>query len=217
VVCGDLLTAVRPWQHHDDQPDYQIYQGVDITATKRYSNRWQMQTALTLQTNPSYFPDGSATFIDLQNQQFRDGYSTIPRWNLKMNGSYTLPWDINASANFNAIEGASRTVTINGPGAVSGRLNVSGGATTINRNTLEFEPRGSTRLDPVKLLELGAQKAFRWRGSSRQIKLMVDAFNVFNINTITTCSSGNRSLAEYTQPTVIIAPRVSRFGTRISF
>jgi hypothetical protein len=40
---------------------------------------------------------------------------------------------------------------------------------------------------------------------------------VFNINTITTYSSGNRSLAGYTQPTVIIAPRVFRFGTRIAF
>ncbi len=37
-------------------PNYQIYHGVDITATKRFSNRWQMQSALTLQTNPSYLP-----------------------------------------------------------------------------------------------------------------------------------------------------------------
>src|SRR4029079_1350692 len=134
-------------------PDYRIYHGVDITATKRYSNRWQMQAALTLQTNPNYFPEGTATFINPTNREWRDGASTIPRWNLKMNGSYTFPWEINASANFNAIEGASRTVTINGPGAVYGGVNSSGAATTINQNTLEFQPRGDTRLDPVKLLD----------------------------------------------------------------
>ncbi len=39
--------------------DYEIYHGVDITATKRFSNRWQMQMALTLQTNPNYLPEGS--------------------------------------------------------------------------------------------------------------------------------------------------------------
>jgi hypothetical protein len=46
---------------------------------------------------------------------------------------------------------------------------------------------------------------------------MFDAFNIFNVNTITSYSSGNRSLAGYTQPTVIVAPRVFRVGTRITF
>jgi hypothetical protein len=198
-------------------PEYQIYQGVDITATKRYSNRWQMQTALTIQTNPNYFPEGSVTFINPTNREFRDGASTIPRWNLKMNGSYTFPWDINASANFNAIEGASRTTTINGPGAVYGGVNATGAATTISYTTLEVEPRGTTRFDPVKLLDLGLQKSFRFGGSSRSVKLMFDAFNIFNVNTITSFSSGNRSLGTYTQPTVIIAPRVFRVGARLAF
>jgi hypothetical protein len=197
-------------------PDYQIYQGVDITATKRYSNRWQMQAGLTVQTNPNYFPDDSATFIDPTGREFRDGASTIPRWNLKMNGSYTLPWDIAASANFNAIEGASRTTTINGPGAVYGGVNSSGAATTINKTTLELEDRGTTRFDPVKLLDLGVQKNIRF-GDGRSIRVMFDAFNVFNINTITSYSSGNRSLAGFTQPTVIIAPRVFRIGARLAF
>jgi carboxypeptidase family protein len=197
-------------------PDFQIYRGIDITATKRYSNRWQMQSSLTIQTNPSYFPAGSASFINPTGVEFRDDASTIPRWNLKMNGSYTFPWEISASANFNAIEGASRTTTINGPGAVYGGVNAAGAATTISYTTLELEPRGSTRFDPVKLLDLGMQKSFRF-GGSRSIKAMFDAFNIFNVNTITSFSSGNRSLGTYTQPTVIIAPRVFRFGARIAF
>ena len=199
-------------------PNYQVYQGVDFTATKRYSHRWQMQLAATVQTNPQYFPEGSATFINPTGREFQDGVSTIPRWNVKVNGSYTLPWDISASANFNAIEGATRTLTINGPGAVSGGLNpVTGASTTINQNTLEFQDRDGFRFAPVKLLDLGAQKGFRWKGSARQFKLMFDAFNIFNVNTITSYSSGNRSLAGSTQPTVIVAPRVFRIGTRITF
>ena len=39
-------------------PNYQIYKGVDLTATKRFSNRWQMATSLTIQDNPQYFPRG---------------------------------------------------------------------------------------------------------------------------------------------------------------
>jgi hypothetical protein len=175
-----------------------------------------MQAAATIQTNPSYFPADSATFIDPTGREFRDGASTIPTWNVKVNGSYTLPWDIFASANFNAIEGASRTTTINGPGAVYGGVNSSGAATTINKTTLEYQDRGSTHFDPVELLDLGAAKNFRLAGN-RSVRVMFDAFNVFNVNTITAYSSGNQSLAGFTQPTTIVAPRVFRIGARLQF
>ena len=198
-------------------PEFQVYHGLDFTATKRYSNRWQMQAAVTLQTNPQYFPEGSATFLNPTGREFRDGYSTIAKYNVKLSGSYTLPWDISASANFNSTQGASRTVTINGPGATYGGLLPTGAAaSTINQNTLELEARGETRLKPVNLLDLGFQKALKF-GTKYQIKLILDAFNVFNVNTVTAFSSGNKSLAGYTQPTTIIAPRVFRIGTRIAF
>jgi Carboxypeptidase regulatory-like domain len=216
VVCQGCARPSGVGNITVTNPDYQIYQGVDFTATKRYSNKWQLQAALTIQTNPSYFPEQSASFIDPTGREFRDGASTIPRWNLKMNGSYTLPWDIAASANFNAIEGASRTTTITGPGAVYGGVNSTGGATTINKNTLEFEDRGSTRAGSVSLLDLGVQKNIRF-AAGRSVRLMFDAFNVMNVNTITTYSSGNRSLAGFTQPTAIIAPRVFRVGARLAF
>ena len=64
VVCATCSRPSGLGSITMTNPNYQIYQGVDITATKRYSNRWQMQAALTVQTNPSYFPDGSATFIN---------------------------------------------------------------------------------------------------------------------------------------------------------
>jgi hypothetical protein len=198
-------------------PNYQVYHGLDFTATKRYSNRWQMQAALTLQTNPQYFPAGSASFFNPTGQEFQDGFSTISKYNLKLSGSYTLPWEISASANYNATQGASRTVTINGPGATYGGVLATGAAApTISQNTLELERRGATRLKPVNLLDLGVQKALKF-GSKYQIKLILDAFNILNINTITGFTSGNKSLAGFTQPSTIVAPRVIRIGTRIAF
>jgi hypothetical protein len=107
-------------------------------------------------------------------------------------------------------------VSVNGPGAVYGGVNASGAATTINYGTLTAEPLGTTRFETVKLLDLGLQKALRF-SDKYQVKLMFDAFNVFNINTITTFSSGNRSLAGFTQPTAIVAPRVFRVGARMMF
>ena len=41
-------------------PSYQDYHGVDMTLTKRYSDRWQAALAVTIQTNP-VFGDASRT------------------------------------------------------------------------------------------------------------------------------------------------------------
>jgi carboxypeptidase family protein len=192
--------------------DYQTYNGVDFTATKRYSNRWQMQGALTVQKSPLYFPLGSPTFNNPTGQQFRNGVSTTPKYNLKLNGSYTLPYDVNVSANYNLIQGNTRTVTVAGPGSVFGGV----GQATDSQDTLEFQPRDTVRFDPVGLLDIGVSKSFKWLGS-RSVKLTFDGFNVMNSNTITSYNSGNKSTAAFNQPTVIIAPRVFRFGTRITF
>jgi hypothetical protein len=198
--------------------DYEIYHGVDITATKRFSDGWQMQAALTLQTNPNYLPEGSVALINPTTRPFRDGVSSIEPWIFKLQGSYTFPWDIIASGNLNMYDGATRTLTINGPGSVYGGVNaLTGAATTISYTTLEFQDRNAYRFDPIKLLDLGAQKVFQFNGGRQRIKLILDAFNVFNINTITAFASGNISTAGGTQPSTIVSPRVFRVGTQLVF
>ena len=192
-------------------PDYEIYKGVDLTATKRFSNRWQMAVSLTIQDNPGYLPNGTST-IDPTGVEFRQGISTIARYLFKAQGSYTLPWDINLSANFNMNEGATRTLTIDGPGAVPG-----GTTGTITRNTLEFGPRDQFRFEAVKLLDMGVQKVFSFRGGKNRLKLMLDGFNMLNDNTITSYVSNNISTAGGTQPSQIVAPRVFRFGASLQF
>jgi hypothetical protein len=204
-------------------PTYRVYHGVDLTATKRFSNRWQMQAALTLQTNPSYVGNEGLYNGNAGNNNnpttlpFQDEVSTIEPWIFKLQGSYTFPWDIIASGNLNMYDGATRTLTINGPGAVYGGVNAAGNATTISYTTLEFQSRDAWRFDPIKLLDLGVQKVFQFNGGRQRIKLILDAFNVFNINTITAYSSGNMSVAGFTQPTTIVSPRVFRIGTQLVF
>jgi hypothetical protein len=193
-------------------PNYQIYKGVDLTATKRFSNRWQMAVAVTIQDNPSFFPAGTASFIDPTGMEFQEGVSTISKYLFKAQGSYTLPWDINVSANFNMNQGGTRTLTINGPGTVPG-----GTTGTINRATLEYTARDAFRFEPVKLLDLGVQKIFSMRGGKNRIKLMVDGFNMLNEATIQGYVSGNESLAGFTQPNSIVPPRVFRFGASLNF
>src|SRR5262249_54819642 len=100
--------------------NYRIYKGMDITATKRYSNRWQMATALTIQDNPGYFPVLSATYINPTGREFNNGISTVSKYVFKLQGSYTFKWDIAASTNFNWNQGGTRNVLITGPGQVYG-------------------------------------------------------------------------------------------------
>ena len=140
-------------------PNYQVYQGVDFTATKRYSNRWQMQAALTLQTNPQYFPDGSATFINPTGQEFRDGYSTIRTWNVQaerqLHASRGTSTPRRTSMRSRARH-ARRRSTVPGPfTAASTRPERRRRSATT---TLEAEPRGSDPVRPVNLLDLGVQK-----------------------------------------------------------
>ena len=145
VICGGCSRPSGAGNIVMTDLDYEVYQGVDITATKRFSNRWQMQAALTLQTNPNYLPDGDVTLINPSTRPFRDGVSTIEPWILKLQGSYTLPWDIIASGNLNMYDGAARTLTINGPGSVYGGVNATTGApTTISYTTLEFQRETAT-------------------------------------------------------------------------
>jgi hypothetical protein len=198
-------------------PNYTVYQGLDITATKRYSNRWQMQVAITLQDSPSYFPEGTPSDFgsgasNPTRREFAHGFNTDRNWVFKANGAYTFPWDITAAANLNINQGANRTLLINGPGAVYG-----GTTGTISYGTLEFQPRGETRLEPQKILDLSAQKTFSFQGGKRRVKLLFDAFNVYNVNTVTGWASNNRSLANFTAPNSIVPPRVFRIGAQIGF
>ena len=228
VICDGCVRPSGLGNITVTDPDYQIYKGVDITATKRFSNKWQMQTALTIQTNPNYFPADSADFINPTGREFRDGYSHIGRFIYKALGSYQFPGDITASANFNWIDGAAGHPTaaastpndrvVNGPGAVYGGVNAAGRPTTISYSTLMFEPRGTERLESVKLLDIGLQKSFRFRGGQNRVKLSADGFNLFNINTIQAFSSNNLSLAAtYNSPRTIVPPRVFRAGVSVMF
>ena len=192
---------------------YSTYNGIDLTATKRFSNRWQMQSSLTLQRAPSYQPLGS--YANPTNVEFQNAVSTIPKYLFKLNGSYQLPWDISLSGNFNWNQGSTRTETINGPGNVFGGV----GQNSINygSGSLEFQPRDQVRFKDVHLLDMGVQKSFRFRGGRNRIKLMGDGFNLFNQNTTLGYSSNNASSASFIIPQTIVPPRVFRVGAQINF
>jgi hypothetical protein len=212
VVCDGCSRPSGVGSITVTNPNYQIYKGVDLTANKRFSNRWQMAVALTIQDNPGYLPEGSASCVNPTGCEYSNGISTISRYVFKAQGSYTMPWDINLSANFNMNQGATRTLSIDGPGSVYG-----GTTGTITYNTLTQAPVNTFRFEPVKLLDIGIQKIVRFNNGRYRIKVMLDGFNMLNENTVLGYASNNQSRAGFTQPSNIVPPRVFRVGASLQF
>jgi hypothetical protein len=202
---------------------YETYKGVDLTLNKRYSNRWMMNMALTLQNRRDFDPEGS--FVDPTAIEYFNGYSSLARYVFKLNGSYNLPWGITASGNFNMNDGGNRNLSISGPGAVPGGPSASGSQTTINKNTLNFQPPGSERFARTSLLDIGIHKTFSFNGGRHRVKLMLDGFNVLNSNRVGGYSSSNISAQGSTSNPIppsqrisnVLPPRVFRVGTTLWF
>jgi hypothetical protein len=195
--------------------DYTVYRGVILQATKRFSDRWQMNTSVTLQRSNPF----DVYYTNPTGREFNHNHSSLARYLFKMSGAYALPYGLMVSGNLNINDGANRGLSIDGPGDDfdTGARTPGGNAIEANYSELDFQNNGTTRLKAVKLLDMGVSKTFALRGGKNRLKVMVDAFNLFNINTITDWESDNRSEIDFTAPSRIVPPRVIRFGMTIGF
>ena len=195
-------------------PNYNVYHGVILQANKRFSDKWQMNTSVTVQTNPGY----NVYFTNPTGVEFTNAISNLNRYLFKISGAYAVGWGVMLSGNFNMNDGNNRGLSIDGPGTIPlGSVSPAGNAQTIQYNTLAFQNTGTTRFDAVKLLDLGLSKTFALRGGKNRLKVMLDGFNVLNVNTITGYNSGNKSTAGFTEPSNIVPPSVWRFGAQFGF
>ena len=223
VVCDTCSRPSGVGSVTTTSRQYTDYNGVDLTLTKRYSNRWQANVAVTLQKSvpstdaASLYSANAGRNNNPTGLEFADGVSTLPGYLIKMNGSYDLPWGFTAAGNFVMNQGDVRIMVIDGPQDVPGGLNASGALTTIDYGTLEFQPRDTERYDPVALLDLSLQKTFNLRSERYRVKLMFDVFNVLNTNGILDYSSDNLNSVSVDRISQIVPPRVFRVGATINF
>jgi hypothetical protein len=186
-----------------------------------------MNMAVTIQTRNDFDPEGSftnPTGINLSN-----GRSTLARYLFKLNGSYTLPYEITASANLNINDGGVRTLTISGPGSVFAGFNANGSSTTYspggNANAMAFQPAGTTRFEKTSLLDIGIAKTFSFNGGRQRVKVNLDGFNILNSSPVLGYSSNNISSAGTASNPIppsqristVLPPRVFRVGTTFWF
>ena len=192
---------------------------MEITATKRFADRWQLlggytfskaeQEDISVAANPNDFILFDSP-IDINDRPHQ----------FKLTGTYVLPrWDIYVSGNLRSQSGPPirRTVTT--------ALQV-GGTTQVN-----VEPFGGDRLDTLNTLDLRASKTFRLRADD-VFEIDLDIFNVMNANTVWEVNQGTGrtnvrpngdpnvptvNVPVWRLPTGILAPRIIRFGVSYRF
>jgi carboxypeptidase family protein/TonB-dependent receptor-like protein len=190
---------------------FRRYRGLELTANKRMSNRWQMQASWVISkitgnyNNTSSFGNGTEydePNLDPRFQPYREGRLTNDNTHIaKVLGTYQGPWDVLMSGAFYYTSGQTFARTL--------RVTLPQG-----RKDLFIEPRGDQRLDAQTRFDIRLEKQFRLT-SNQRLGLSLEGFNLFNRDAITTRTT--RSGSSYFTPTGLQAPRRFRLGAVLRF
>jgi hypothetical protein len=158
----------------DNYPELDTtYKGVDLTFNKRLSNRWMLMGSASFGKNEGdIFPEQD---LNNPNFQFRRGVVVqyIPH-SVKVSGIYEFPWAITVSGNLQHYVGAPEQATV-----VVARDTV---ALTQVTQSIAVEPRGTSRLPNVTLVDFNARRVVRF--DNRTIEPVIEFHNIFNTNAI---------------------------------
>ena len=152
----------------------QSYKGLEITLTKRLSNRWQMLAGYTLSKTrlDNVSVDVSPNLLINANGNITaTNYADRPN-QLKLTGMYILPWhDVILSGNVSLQQGT----------AVTRQISRAVGFAT--NQIINLEPLGNTRLDPLNKIDVRVGKLFRL-ANNRTMEGTVDFDNLANAATV---------------------------------
>jgi hypothetical protein len=194
--------------------DDNAYHGVEFTAVKRLSHKWQILGGFTIQRQKGVFARASSD--DAFTDNFTDPNLDINRANnylnsdatyiFKVDSSYEFPFKLAASVNFQHYTGY--------PLQPTQTFGVPNGEGDIVSETVILQPAGIDRLPSVNLLNLRLARDFTFSDRYHLIPT-VDFFNVTNAQTVvgevTTFGSN------YKFPFNTLNPFVTRFGLRFTF
>jgi hypothetical protein len=196
---------------------HRSYNGFELSARKRMANRWMMNTSFSYNSIIQHYGPGSyqsPNNIDKRNGYQYD-YSTSgsgignvfvnAKWLFKLSGLYQAPFSFNVSAFYNARQGYPFEAAI----SVNTSLPNGGGTPTIL-----LDPIGENRLPTYQNLDLHVERPITLRAVR-----FVPSFDVFNISNSNTIQArrGNQNANNANFIQAIVAPRVARFGLRVTW
>ncbi|HSL20646.1 MAG TPA: carboxypeptidase regulatory-like domain-containing protein [Vicinamibacterales bacterium] len=208
---AQVTTSVSQWQARDDYD--QTYKNVDVTINKRMSHRWSLVASyLFTWRNESYL--GGNRGVPQNPNEALNNFTDDTLWTFKLFGTYQAPWGINISPVLRHQAGDP----------LPRRVSVSTNGGTFN---VLVEPSGSYRETNVTIFDTRVEKLFRF-GGARRLGLFFDAYNINNshafqaqesitgLRTITVDGVSSQ-VPRFLYPTVVISPRIFKFGVRYSF
>jgi hypothetical protein len=203
----------------NDPSVVQSYKGLEITMTKRFTDRWQMLAGYTRGKNrlDNVSVDTSPNFLINANGNVTNAANADRPNQFKLTGMYILPWhDVIVSGNITSQSGPPVTRQIS-------RALAIGGSQTIN-----LEPLGAHRLDTLNKIDLRVGKLFKLGG--RELEGTIDFDNIMNadtvwqVRTLTPSASfldpttGTRqTLTQFLSPSAILTPRTVVFRVSYKF
>jgi len=226
VTAYNLIPAFNGLQNNivDNDPFLDTnYKGIEFTANKRFSHRWQMVAGLTIGENKGGLNTGGQStggtssgqsstqdLNDPNNTRFANGVvGNDSKVAFRLSGSYQFPQSILLAGSLISNGGypyySSYSIT---------RASVAPAvALTRASQVIPLSARGDERLPAVTMVDLRVSRPFKF--GQRQIVPQVDLFNIGNASTIVRYNVAVGST--YLTPAEIVAPRIIRVGFSVDF
>jgi hypothetical protein len=222
----DKVAAVGGGRLLTNFDDYATsFQGVELSLTKRMSNRWMARVAgawnnprehydMAVPVNETGNPTRSDTFPLIDGGQWAprsagSGSGDVfinQRWNFNVNGAYQAAWGIELAGNLFGKQGTPY------PYFRNSALGREGNVRILLNPELD-----STRFATLWNLDLRAAKNVRF-GARGSVQVIADLFNVMNSNTeITRERNAAVAAANFRALGSNLSPRILRFGLRVGF
>jgi hypothetical protein len=191
--------------------DNNSYHGVEFTAVKRFSSRWQVLGGFTVQrelgtwSNPNGITADNFNNPNLDINRKNNYLDFDSTYIFKLGGTYDLPGHVSTSVNFQHYTGYPIQPT-----------NVfSGPELAQNSETVALEPAGKVRLPSVNLLSFRISRPFSVWESRLTVEPLVDFLNIGNSHTVV--SEVSSFGPAYLKPSDLLHPFVAKFGLRVKF
>jgi hypothetical protein len=196
------------------------YHGVDLSLNARLRNGTQVQGGVTTGSLHEYL----CQVDDPNDQRFCDRPYPF-RTQLKLSGTYPLPYGFRVSGLFQSVAGVqsardginvgkdlpiiysigrAQAPGLTQPNVVTSWSPVSGG---VRLNDI-----GSLYLDRVNQVDFAVSRDFQM--GKMRVRPQMDIFNALNANAITQV---NTAFASLLQPQSVLNPRLVRFNVRVSY
>jgi hypothetical protein len=185
-----------------------VYNGLELTARKRFSNRWMLNASANVQSTVYNYGGPNVSYQDPTDIEKLNGAQTgtaNARWVGKLTGLYVLPWyDIGVSGFLNARQGYPFNRTILSPTRTG----------SIGTVQVDLDRWGDVRHENFYQLDMRLEKQFTF-GRTKWAAAF-DVFNLLNSNVVLgRTAQQNSTRANFV--TEVLAPRVARFGVRLNF